>query len=90
MDHMSQKDKDYLLFRSYMGQFCSVSAQSLVREYNEFDNNGEHNEPEEESIGDENESIPPGKDRSAHPFNHRALNSFSPGKNFGGRGSIKI
>jgi hypothetical protein len=69
MDHMSQKEKDYLMFRSYMGQFCSVTAQGLVREYNEFDNNGEHNEPEEESIGDENESNLNSKNKISKPFN---------------------
>jgi len=26
LDHMSQKEKDYLMFRSYMGQFCSITA----------------------------------------------------------------
>ena len=90
MDQMSQKEKDYLMFRSYMGQFCSVSAQGLIREFNELDNNGEHNDPEEEAIGDENTLSAQDKNKLAKPFNQRPLNNFSPGKNFGGRGSIKI
>jgi hypothetical protein len=90
MDHMSSKEKDYLMFRSYMGQFCSISAHGLIREFNELDNNGEHNDPEEEAIGDENTLSVQDKNKLAKPFNQRPLNNFSPGKNFGGRGSIKI
>lgn len=54
---MTQLQRDQLLFKNYLGQFCNSHAQALVREISEFDHNGEHNEPEEESIGDENEPM---------------------------------
>ena len=48
--------RDLAIFRSYMGQFFSSSAKKLIKDINNSSLEiNDHNVPEEESIGDENE-----------------------------------
>lgn len=55
----AESNRNFLIFRSYVGQFCSREAHELIRPASEFrDEMEECLCPEDESVGDENELAP--------------------------------
>lgn len=57
--NLEKLSRNYKIFRSYIGQFCSDSAHGLLKNLQDFANEDSFAQlfPEDESIGDENEDF---------------------------------